>query len=91
MLMKSFRSFYIKYPFLLILSVVPFASAQDTKLPPAVRISEASKLDKPQAGYYRMKIGKIEVIALTDGTISVDFLPLLTNTRPGEVQKLEKL
>jgi len=84
-LMKSFRSFYIKYPFLLILSVVPFASAQDTKLPPAVRISEASKLDKPQAGYYRMKIGKIEVIALTDGTISVDFLPLLTNTRPGEV------
>jgi hypothetical protein len=36
MLMKSFRSFYIKYAFLLILSVVPLASAQDTKLPPDV-------------------------------------------------------
>src|SRR6266849_6841284 len=86
--MKSFRSFYIKYLFLLILSVVPFASTQDTKLPPDVRISETSKLDKPQAGYYRMKIGKIDVLALTDGTISVDFLPLLTNTKPGEVESL---
>src|SRR5712692_4016798 len=86
--MKSFRSFYIKYLFLLILSVVPFASAQDTKLPPDVRISEGSKLDKPQAGYYRMKIGKVDVTALTDGTISVDFLPLLTNTKPGEVESL---
>src|SRR6266849_3814341 len=83
--MKSFRSFYIKYLFLLILSVVPFASAQDTKLPPDVRLSEKSKLDKSQAGYYRMKIGTIDV---TDGTIGVDFLSLLTNTKPGEVESL---
>src|SRR6266404_4621315 len=87
-LMKSFRSFYINYLFLLILSVVPFASAQDTKLPPDVRLSEGSKLDKSQAGYYRMKIGMIDVIALTDGTIGVDFLALLTNTKPGEVESL---
>ena len=73
---------------LLIVTVVPFASAQDTKLPPDVRISEASKLDKSQAGYYRMKIGMIDVIALTDGAIGVDFLPLLTNTKPGEVESL---
>jgi glyoxylase-like metal-dependent hydrolase (beta-lactamase superfamily II) len=86
--MKSFRSFYAKYLFLLILSVVPVASAQDPKLPPVARISEASKLDKSQAGYYRMKIGKIDVIALTDGTIGVDFLQLLTNTKPGEVESL---
>ena len=70
------RTSYAKYLILLILAVAPLASAQDSKLPPDVRISEASKLDKPQAGYYRMKIGKIEVTALTDGTISVDFLPL---------------
>ena len=86
--MKSSRSFYIKYLFLLILSVVPFALAQDTKLPPEVRLSEGSKLDKSQAGYYRMKIGIIDVIALTDGTIGVDFLALLTNTKPGEVESL---
>src|SRR2546425_9924456 len=86
--MKSSRSFYIKYLFLLILSVVAFALAQDTKLPPDVRLSEGSKLDKSQAGYYRMKIGRIDVIALTDGTIGVDFLALLTNTKPGEVESL---
>ena len=88
MFMKSSRSFYIKYLFLLILSVVAFALAQDTKLPPDVRLSEGSKLDKSQAGYYRMKIGRIDVIALTDGTIGVDFLALLTNTKPGEVESL---
>jgi glyoxylase-like metal-dependent hydrolase (beta-lactamase superfamily II) len=86
--MKSFRSLYIKYLFLLILCVVPFASAQDTKLPSDVRLSEGSRLDKSQAGYYRMKIGNINVIALTDGTIGVNFLALLTNTKPSEVESL---
>jgi hypothetical protein len=33
-LIKSFKSFYIKYLVLLILSVVLLASAQDKKLPP---------------------------------------------------------
>src|SRR5260370_10804443 len=87
-LLNRFRSVHAKYLFFLILAVAPLTSAQNTKLPPDVKISEASKLDKRQAGYYRMKIGKIEVIALTDGTISVDFLPLLTNTKPGEVESL---
>ena len=71
MLMNRLGPFCSKYLIVLFLGVAPLASAQQTKLPPDVRISEASKLDKPQAGYYRMKIGKIEVIALTDGTISV--------------------
>ena len=84
----DFRSSCAKYLILLILSVAPFASAQDRNLPPHVRISEGSKLDESQAGYYRMKIGKIDVIALTDGTIGVDFLSLLTNTKPGEVESL---
>ena len=88
MLLNFFRSFYTKYLILLILGIVPLASAQDTKLPPDVRISEGSKLDKSQAGYYRMKIGKIDIIALTDGTIGVDVLALLTNTKPGEVESL---
>jgi hypothetical protein len=86
--LNLFRSSHAKYPLLLILSVAPFAWAQDRKLPPGVRLSVGSKLDKSQAGYYRMKIGKIDIIALTDGTIGVDFLPLLTNTKPGEVESL---
>ena len=88
MLLNLFRSSYTKYLLLLILGVAPFAWAQDRKLPPDVKLSEGSKLDKPQAGYYRMKIGKIDVIALTDGTIGVDFLALLTNTKPGAVESL---
>src|SRR6202158_3527608 len=46
------RRSYAKYLILLVLAVGPFASAQDTKLPPDVKLSEASKLDKSQAGYY---------------------------------------
>src|SRR3984893_6448443 len=86
--LNLFRSSYTKYLILLILGVAPFASTQDSKLPPDVKISEASKLDKSQAGYYRMKIGKIDVTALTDGDISVDFVLLLANTKPGEVESL---
>jgi len=88
MLLNRIRSVNTKYLVLLILAVAPLTSAQDTKLPPDVKMSEASKLDNSQAGYYRMKIGKTDVIALTDGTISVDFLLLLTNTKPGEVEGL---
>ena len=88
MSLSSFRSSYTKYLILLILGVAPFAWAQDRKLPADVKLSEGSKLDRSQAGYYRMRIGKIEVIALTDGTIGVDFLALLTNTKPGEVESL---
>jgi len=87
-LLNFFRSSYTKYLILLILGIAPLTSAQDTKLPPDVRLSEGSKLDKSQAGYYRMKIGMIDVIALTDGTIGVDFLALLTNTKTGEVERL---
>jgi len=86
--LNLFRFFITKYLTLLILCVAAFASAQNRKLPADVRISEGSKLDKSQAGYYRMKIGKIDIIALTDGTIGVDFLSLLTNTKPGEVESL---
>lgn len=30
------------------------------------------KLDRTQAGYYRTKVGKIDVIALSDGTVALD-------------------
>ena len=50
MSLNLFRASCTKYLILLILGVAPFASAQDTKLPPDVKISEGSKLDKSQAG-----------------------------------------
>jgi glyoxylase-like metal-dependent hydrolase (beta-lactamase superfamily II) len=54
----------------------------------AVKITKDSKLEKSQAGYYRMKVGDVAVVALSDGTISSDVTSLLTNTKPGEVKKL---
>jgi len=54
--------------------------AEAQNLPPA------SKLDKPQAGFYRMKIGTIDVIALSDGTLGSELLKRLS--RPKEAEKL---
>lgn len=45
----------------------------------------------PQAGYYHMEIGDIDVIALSDGSISQDMDKLLTNVKPGEVKNLSEL
>ncbi|MBL3657219.1 MBL fold metallo-hydrolase [Fulvivirga sediminis] len=44
------------------------------------------KLDQP--GYYRLAIGEIEVIAVSDGTLPIDLLQVLTNTTPKEVNEL---
>lgn len=47
-----------------------------------------SKLSQVQAGYHRMQLGDIEVIALSDGTLPLPAISLLSNTKPGEVEKL---
>src|SRR6266481_5887141 len=54
-----------------------------------VTLSKNSKLVQSQAGFYRMTIGDINVIALSDGTVGLQILDgLLLNARSGEVQKL---
>jgi glyoxylase-like metal-dependent hydrolase (beta-lactamase superfamily II) len=45
-------------------------------------------LDKAQEGFYRLKIGTAEVIALSDGTLAFPADELLLNAKPGEIQKL---
>ena len=45
----------------------------------------ATKVGRYQAGYYHFKIGDVQVAALSDGTLSLPTLKLLTNTKPGEV------
>ena len=57
---------------------IPFAATQ----------TAASKLSESQAGFYRMKIGDFKVTALSDGTVPLPVLDVLTNTKPGEVEKL---
>ena len=46
------------------------------------------KLDLSQAGFYRLKIGRFDVTALSDGTIDADTPKLLRNAKPGEVDRL---
>jgi glyoxylase-like metal-dependent hydrolase (beta-lactamase superfamily II) len=44
-----------------------------------------------QPGYYRLQVGDIQVTALSDGTVPLDLSKLLSNTQPGEVEKLLSL
>ncbi|MBW8894352.1 MAG: MBL fold metallo-hydrolase, partial [Burkholderiales bacterium] len=43
------------------------------------------KVSRYQAGYYHFKLGDFEVAALSDGTLPIPTLKLLTNAQPGEV------
>jgi glyoxylase-like metal-dependent hydrolase (beta-lactamase superfamily II) len=48
----------------------------------------APKLSKRQAGFYRLKVGAVDIIALSDGTLLLPALDVLTNVQPGEVERL---
>ncbi len=54
----------------------------------AVTLTDDSKLDKAQAGYYRLKVGSVDVTALSDGTLGFEAIEQLTNVKPGEAEKL---
>jgi ABC-type branched-subunit amino acid transport system ATPase component len=48
---------------------------------PAAPFSEPPRLEKPQAGFYRFKIGKVDVIAVNDGAASFDVLGVLAKDK----------
>ena len=54
----------------------------------AVTLTVESQLDKRQAGYYRLKVGSVDVTALSDGTLGFEAIEQLTNVKPGEAEKL---
>src|ERR1700692_2506905 len=65
------------------------ASAQQSSDNPVISLSTVSKLDRSQAGIYRTKIGKIDVIAVSDGTVGLGLTKeLVQNAKPGEVERL---
>jgi glyoxylase-like metal-dependent hydrolase (beta-lactamase superfamily II) len=45
-------------------------------------------LTRNQAGFYRLKIGSLDVIALSDGSLAFPADELLLNAKPGEVRQL---
>src|SRR5882672_7964108 len=65
------------------------AYAQESSNSPIISLSTVSKLDQSQAGIYRTKIGKIDVIAVSDGTVGLGLTKeLIQNAKPGEVERL---
>jgi glyoxylase-like metal-dependent hydrolase (beta-lactamase superfamily II) len=74
-------------PVLLIIGVVAYA--QQSSDSPVISLSTVSKLDRSQAGIYRTKVGKIDVIAVSDGTVGLGLTKeLVQNAKPGEVERL---
>jgi glyoxylase-like metal-dependent hydrolase (beta-lactamase superfamily II) len=54
----------------------------------AVTLTAESRLDKTQAGYYRLKVGSVDVTALSDGTLGFEAIEQLTNVKPGEAERV---
>src|ERR1700738_1043836 len=63
------------------------AYAQQSSDKPVISLSTVSKLDRSQAGIYRTKVGKMDVIAVSDGTVGLGLTKeLVQNAQPGEVE-----
>src|SRR5260370_8660280 len=74
-------------PALLVNSIAAYAQESSDK--PIISLSTVSKLDRSQAGVYRTKIGKIDVIAVSDGTVGLGLTKeLVQNAKSGEVERL---
>ena len=67
---------------LLVISIAAYAQESSDK--PIISLSTVSKLDHSQAGIYRTKIGKIDVIAVSDGTVGLGLTKeLIQNAKRG--------
>ena len=86
------KSLYIRPPqivaaALLVIGLVAYGQESSDK--PVISLSTVSKLDRSQAGIYRTKVGKIDVIALSDGTVGLGLTKeLIQKAKPGEVERL---
>jgi glyoxylase-like metal-dependent hydrolase (beta-lactamase superfamily II) len=74
-------------PALFVISIAAYAQEPSAK--PIISLSTVSKLDHSQPGIYRTKIGKIDVIAVSDGTVGLGLTQeLVQNAKPGELERL---
>lgn len=56
--------------------------------PVGYAIAQKPQLDKVQSGYYQLKIGDVEVIALSDGTVPFERYDNLRNTKQADIDAL---
>src|SRR5437660_10764523 len=74
-------------PALLVAGIAAYA--QQSADQPVISLSTVSKLDRSQAGIYRTTVGKIDLIAVSDGTVGLGLTKeLVQNAKPGEVERL---
>ena len=71
MLETKFQPLYIRVPqivvpALLVIGLAAYARQSSDKS--VISLSTVSKLDRSQPGIYRTKVGKFDVIAVSDGT-----------------------
>src|SRR5260370_33311445 len=89
---RKLKEVYIRVPKIVapaLLVIGISAYAQESSDKPIISLSTVSKLDHSQAGIYRTKIGKIDVIAVSDGTVGLGLTKeLIQNAKPGEVERL---
>jgi glyoxylase-like metal-dependent hydrolase (beta-lactamase superfamily II) len=65
-----------------------FSSADADPSPKSATTPVSSALTRSQAGFYRLKVGGLDVIALSDGSLAFPADELLLNAKPGEVHRL---
>jgi glyoxylase-like metal-dependent hydrolase (beta-lactamase superfamily II) len=82
------RSAFVGIALISLLNIGASQAADAPPTAPTLNPAGEPKLDLSQAGFYRLKIGKIGVTALSDGTIEAETPKLLRNAKPGEVEKL---
>jgi hypothetical protein len=86
------KPLYIRAPQIVALALLIVglaAYAQQVSDKSIVSLSTVSKLDHSQAGIYRTKVGKIDVIAVSDGTVGLGLTKeLVRNAKPGEIERL---
>src|SRR5712672_3274738 len=75
---------YALLPLLMALVAATFAKGEPT----GRAFTEESKIDNSQAGFYRLKIGKIDVTSLSDGTGGFFVLDKLAKPKRAEAEKL---
>ena len=76
---------FVAFPLLLAAVAATTPAAAD---PADSLFTEESNLDSAQAGFHRLKIGKIEVTALSDGTAGFFVLNVLAESKRAEAEKL---
>jgi glyoxylase-like metal-dependent hydrolase (beta-lactamase superfamily II) len=85
---RSFGLPILKYALALLLAAVATAGPAAAAGPESGPFTDESKLEKAQAGFYRLKIGKIDVTALSDGSGGFFVLNVLAKPKKAEAEKL---